>query len=191
MSTVAADASRGGVTVRELRWSDFDPIREMYLLLYEERETNPEIGIHRFHARPSYADEVAWFANLYRAVLAGDAVVSVGVADGVVVGHCTVRRIEPGANSETDHNGVLGIVVHRDYRSRGIGRAILADALRQCEGRFEVVRLSVFATNRRARKLYEEFGFVHVGTFPRHVHRGDRYVDEELMAKVLPGAPNR
>ena len=190
MSPGGAGSVPPALTVRELRWSDFDAIRETYLRLYDERESNPEIGIHLFAVRPSYADEVAWFANLYRSVLSGEAVVSVGVRDGVVVGHCTVRRLYPGPDSETAHNGVLGIVVDAPHRGTGVGRAILADALRQCVGRFEVVRLSVFATNRRARKLYEEFGFVYVGTMPRMVHRGDRYIDEELMVTTI-GPPNR
>jgi ribosomal protein S18 acetylase RimI-like enzyme len=181
----------GGAAVRELRWSDFDAIREAYWLLYAERESDPGIGIHLFSTPPSYADEVGWFTNLFRAVLAGDAVVSVAERDGVAVGHCTVQRVGPRPDSETGHVGLLGVLVHRDHRGHGVGRALLAHALAQCEGRFDNVRLSVFATNTRARKLYEEFGFVHVGTYPRGILRGDRYIDEILMVKPLAHPPNR
>jgi len=191
---VSSDSGPGPgrrLTVRELRWTDFDPIREIYWLLYDEREAHSDVGIHLFDTRPDYADEVTWFANLFRSVAAGDAVVAVGEEDGVVIGHCTVRRFGPGPRSETSHMGELGILVHRDHRGRGIGRALLADVLRQCDGRFDSVRLSVFSTNRRARKLYEEFGFVHVGTVPRVFRRGDRYIDEEIMVRPLSAPPNR
>jgi RimJ/RimL family protein N-acetyltransferase len=177
------------VSIRELRWSDFDAVRDTYLLLYDEREQNSEIGITLFESRPSYSDEVAWFADLYRRVLAGDALVAVAESDGRSVGQCTVRRVGPTAESEAGHVGELGILVHRDHRGRGIGRALLARVLEACAGKFELVRLSVFATNVRARKLYEEFGFVRVGTLPRAIRRGTAYFDEELMVRPLPRSP--
>ncbi len=178
-------------TVRELRWSDLDALRESYYLLYDERETNPEIGITLFGTRPSMADEVAWFAQLYRAVLAGDAICVVGEVDGRAVGSCTIRRAAPTADSESAHMAELGIMVHRDHRSHGLGRALMARALREAEGHFETVFLRVFSTNVRARRLYEEFGFVRTGTIPREVRRGNRYFDAELMFKHLTPAPNR
>jgi RimJ/RimL family protein N-acetyltransferase len=177
------------VSVRELRWSDFDPIRETYWLLFEEREEQPDIGITLFETRPSYADEVAWFASLYRRVLAGDAIVGVAVRGESYLGHCTVGRVGPTADSEAAHVGELGILVHRDHRGEGAGRALLANVLARCVGHFEVVRLSVFSTNVRARRLYQEFGFVPVGTVPRAIRRGSTYFDEELMVKKLDRPP--
>ena len=177
------------VVIRELRWNDFDAIRENYMLLYEERRENPEIGITLFEDPPSYSDEVGWFAGLYRDVLSGISIVSVADRDGVAVGQCTVRREGPPGESENAHVGHLGIVVHRDHRGSGAGRALMRHALAECRGKFEVVRLSVFSVNVRARKLYEEMGFVYLGTIPRAIHRGDRYLDEDLMFKVIDGPP--
>ena len=53
---------------------------------------------------------------------------------------------------------------------------------------FEVVRLSVFATNPRAQRLYSRFGFVPVGRIPRAIRRGTEYIDEEEMVLLLPPA---
>ncbi len=106
--------------VRELRWSDFDAIRETFYLLFEERTVQRDIGITLFRKRPSYEDEVAWFTNLYRHVLAGDTIVAVAERDGLVVGHCTIRRVGPSDDSETSHVGELGILVHRDHRGPGL-----------------------------------------------------------------------
>jgi RimJ/RimL family protein N-acetyltransferase len=177
------------IVVRELRWTDFDPIRETFFRLFDEREVNPELGITLFDTRPSLEEEVTWFANLYRRVLQGEAVVAVAERAGAVVGHCTVSRVGPAAGSEAAHVGELGILVDREHRGKGVGRALLADALRQCRGKFEVVRLSVFSVNVRARRLYEEFGFVGVGHRAKAVHRGDRYFDEDLMQLDLARFP--
>ncbi len=184
--------SRPAVVVRELRWTDFDPLRETYYLLYEERETNPVLGIHLFAERPSLADEVRWFAGLYERVLRGDAVVRVAEVDGRVVGNCVVGRIGATATAENGHLGLLGILVHRDFRGRGVGRALLRSTLEGCRGVFELVHLSVWVENPRARRLYEEFGFVPIGRVPAGNRRGNRYHDDDLMILDLRnGAPNR
>ncbi|MGI0072084.1 MAG: GNAT family N-acetyltransferase [Thermoplasmata archaeon] len=179
---------QGGVLVRELRWSDFDPLRELYYLLYEERETNPSIGITLHGSRPSLADEVAWFQGMYRAALTGSTVVSVAERNGLVVGSCAVNRVGTSPTSESAHVGELGILVHRDHRGQGVGTALLEHSLRQCRGKFEVVQLSVFSVNAGARRLYERLGFRYLGTRPRHVRRGDRYYDEDLLTLDLPRA---
>jgi len=175
--------------VRPVRWSDFDDLREMYYGLYEERERGDFVGIHLFTDRPSPADEVAWFSAAYRRVLEGDAVFSVSEEGGRVVGNCMIACASPSARSETGHVGVLGILVHHDHRGKGVGRALLAHALDACRGRFEVVRLSVWVGNDRAKHLYEQFGFTTVGRIPREVRRGGQYFDSYEMVRVLPPAP--
>jgi ribosomal protein S18 acetylase RimI-like enzyme len=185
-------SSRDDFVVRELRWTDFPSLRELYFLLYEERETNPEIGITLFENRPTDDDEIAWFTGLYRRALSGESVVAVAERDGAVVGSCTVGLHGAAPTSESGHVGVLGILVHRDHRGQGIGRALLSSAIAQSRKKFEIVRLSVFSVNVRARRLYEEFGFRYVGTFPGHVRRGDRYFDEDLMVlDFRPAHANR
>lgn len=174
--------------VRDLRWTDFDGLRETYFLLYEERATHPDIGITLFRTQPSHEDEVAWFANLFRQVLSGESIVAVATRGGRAIGSCTIRRVGASPESEMAHVGELGILVHRDHRGAGVGRALLQDALHRCRGKFDVVRLSVFSVNRRARELYESFGFVFVGRIPRAVRRGETTYDEDLMVLDF-GAP--
>jgi len=53
------------------------------------------------------------------------------------------------------------------------------------------VRLSVFANNVRAKRLYTEFGFRDVGRQPRAIRRGDSYIDEDLMALDLGAGRTR
>ena len=174
--------------VRDVRWGDFDDLIEMYYELYEERDRGEPIGITLFAERPSRSDEVDWFAKLYCRVLSGDAVMAVAEDGGRAVGNCVIHRAGPSAGSEAGHVGVLGILVRRDQRGKGVGTALLTHALAAARGRFEVVRLTVFATNERARRLYERFGFVAIGRIPKAVRRGSKYFDEDEMVLLLPAS---
>lgn len=177
-----------------MRWSDFDDLVETYFQLYEERERGEPIGITLFGERPSRADEVEWFARGYRRVLLGDEVWIVAEVEGRTVGSCVIGRAAPNALSEQAHIGVLGILVRREYRGRGVGTALLTHALEAAKEKFEVVRLDVFSVNEGARRLYERFGFVLSGHVPRAIKRGDRYYDEDQMVlrfdRDSPGPAN-
>ncbi len=191
MTPAARTAAESGITVRDLRWTDFDSFRDIYWALYDERESQRDIGITLYGTRPSFADEVGWFTDLYRRATAGSTIVVVAEKDGVPIGHCAIRSLGANDDFESAHVGELGILVHRDHRGSGAGRALMRRSLELAARRFEVVRLSVFATNVRARRLYEEFGFAYVGTIPRVVRRGSDYFDEVLMVKEISRPSDR
>ena len=171
--------------LRDLEWTDFDALVENYYRCYDERAAGYPIGITLFAQKPSREAEAAWFSNLYRRVLEGATVGVVAEVDGRAGGSCFVDRRAPGPDSEMSHVGELGILVHQDYRGRGMGTALMQEALRRCRGRFEIVRLAVFANNEGAKKLYRSLGFELCGRLPRGVKRGDRYFDEEWMMLAL------
>jgi len=177
------------VELRPLRWEDFEALRAVYYELYEERANGEAIGIHLFQDRPSEVDEVSWFTGLFQRVLSGEVVVVIADLGGRAVGSCTVGPAGPLRRSEMGHVGVLGILVDRRYRGQGIGTSMLERCLAECRDKFEVVRLSVFADNEGARRLYERFGFTVCGRIPRAIKRGGRYIDEELMVLDLGHAP--
>lgn len=66
------------------------------------------------------------------------------------------------------HRARLGIGVERALRGQGLGRALLAAALRWARGEPDLlwIDLSVFEHNIRARRLYEELGFREIGRTP-------------------------
>ena len=168
---------------RELAWEDFPALARNYLALYDEVRENPDLGISLFAERPTWAEEGVWFAGLYRRVERGEAVAVVADEGGRAVGLCEVQR--KGPSPEAWHVGVLGVLVARDHRGHGAGRAMLERAIALCRGRFELVELTVNASNPRARKLYETVGFRLWGTFPRGLRRGDRYTDVDHMVLDL------
>src|SRR5580658_6921741 len=167
--------------VRELRWNDFDAVTEMYLHLYDKRAAGESIGISLFAEPPSLPDEAEWFANLYRKTLERQWFTAVAEEDGRAIGNCTIQPQAARADSELGHVGVLGVLVDHRRRGRGAGRAMMIRALEESRSRFEIVRLSVFADNLRAKALYRRLGFVPYVTLPRAIRRGANYIDEEFM----------
>jgi putative acetyltransferase len=171
--------------VRDMRPEDFPDLRANYYECYDERDAGLPIGIVLFRERPSEEAETAWFEGVRRSFDAGNLVSVVAESDGHVVGTCSVSRVGPNPDSEVGHVGGLGILVRRDHRGKGVGSALLEGALERCRGKFEVVQLAVFIDNEGAQRLYRRFGFQEIGVYPRAIKRGDRYIDERLMVRVL------
>jgi ribosomal protein S18 acetylase RimI-like enzyme len=172
-------------TTRELRWTDMDELVAAYFLLYEERAAGAPVGITLLHERPTREAEIAWFVELYRRVLEGTTLARIAEVDGHAVGSCTVAPAGAGTDSEGGHVGVLGLLIHRDHRNRGLGRTLLTDMIDRCRAKFEVIRLSVFSDNAPAIHLYERQGFRRCGHLPRAVRRGSAYFDVDEMVLVL------
>ncbi len=111
----------------------------------------------------------------------------VAVDGGRVVGHVYVQR---ELHPVTRHVATLGIAVAADHRSRGIGSALMAEAIRW--GRsvgVEKLMLSVYPSNSAAMALYRRFGFVDEGRLVRHSRKSYGYEDEVLMATWIGPEP--
>jgi len=109
-----------------------------------------------------------------------DAAVYVVDDDGEIVGRLSLAR-DPHPASR--HVADLGLMVAVGHRRRGIGRALLEQAV--AWARVSGVRkleLHVFPWNRPAIALYESFGFVREGYRAGHYRRDGDEVDAILMA---------
>ncbi len=68
-----------------------------------------------------------------------------------------------------DEIQILNIAVHKDFRRRGIARAMLEHAIRTgCEKKARTATLEVRRSNIAARRLYKSFGFRQVGERPNY-----------------------
>jgi RimJ/RimL family protein N-acetyltransferase len=105
-------------------------------------------------------------------------------AEGELVGRLSLAR-DPHPGSA--HVADLGLMVAKRYRRRGLGRALLEEAVAwaQTNG-VEKLELHVFPHNVPAIRLYERFGFEREGFRKRHYRRADgAYVDAILMAYAV------
>ena len=107
--------------------------------------------------------------------------------DGEIVGNLVFTI---GQRERLAHSGYLGMSLLSEWRSKGIGRALLTRFFEWANENehIEKVRLEVFADNKPAIALYQSFGFVKEGLFPRNVKfaEGD-YVDVIAMCKFTRG----
>ena len=108
------------------------------------------------------------------------AVFVVETDDGEIVGRLSVARDQHPASA---HVADLGLMVAAGWRRRGIGRALLVQAVEWARARgVSKLELHVFPHNDAAIALYEQFGFEREGYRKRHYRRTDGYVDAILMA---------
>lgn len=125
----------------------------------------------------SVADERRYLRTVQRHV---DAAVFVAEEDGEVVGRLSLAR-DPHPASR--HVADLGLMVAEGHRRRGIGTALLEEAVAWARGaRVRKLELHVFPWNEPALGLYESFGFEREGYRKRHYLRGGEEVDAILMA---------
>jgi putative acetyltransferase len=113
-----------------------------------------------------------------------DAAVYVAVVDGVVVGRLSLAR-DPHPASR--HVADLGLMVAATHRRRGVGTALLEQAVRWSEeSGVRKLELHVFPWNAPAIALYERFGFEREGLRRGHYVRDGEEVDAILMAYRVP-----
>ncbi|HET9047010.1 MAG TPA: GNAT family N-acetyltransferase [Casimicrobiaceae bacterium] len=104
-------------------------------------------------------------------------------AGGEIVGWCDVRRETIDSYA---HTGILAMGVIAPWRGRGVGERLIRTALDAARAAgFEKIELSVYASNTRARGLYEKVGFVLEGTRVRGRKVGDEYDDVHMMGLLL------
>lgn len=126
----------------------------------------------------SVGDERRYLRTLRRH--AGAAVYVAEAAGGEIVGRLSVARdIHPASRHVAD----LGLMVAAGHRRKGIGWALLEQAVRWAEETgVSKLELHVFPYNTPAMALYERFGFVREGYRRGHYRRGDELLDAILMA---------
>ncbi|HET8651353.1 MAG TPA: GNAT family protein [Gaiellaceae bacterium] len=109
-----------------------------------------------------------------------DAAVFVAELPEGIVGRLSLGR-DPHPASR--HVADLGLMVAASHRRRGIGKALLREAVEWARGSgIRKLELHVFPHNEAAIALYESFGFRREGLRRGHYRRGEEYVDAVLMA---------
>jgi ribosomal protein S18 acetylase RimI-like enzyme len=140
------------------------------------------------YVRPDHTRrDAAFYRRTFRHSWSSDRADLVAVTGDRVIGHLTAAR-EPGPT--TSHVASVGLAVASDWRGRGVGSALMEDAIEW--GRqmgVEKLALSVFPHNEAAIEMYRRFGFVEEGRLSGHSKKAIGYVDEILMGLWLIPQP--
>ncbi len=164
------------VILRAPKWDDLDHMLEFINSLIEERA---DITMNTKTTREK---EVEWLARLLTKVENDKAAVVVAEVDGRFVGQ---TEVEP-KGGRMRHVGVLGIAIMDRYRDMGIGTELMREVeplAKKLE--IEIMTLEVFASNERARHVYEKAGYREMGRLPRGAKREDEYTDTISMYKEI------
>lgn len=103
--------------------------------------------------------------------------------DGQLIGLIGYSRYE---GRKMAHGGkIISMYVRPAFRSRQVGRALVAHVVERARDEIEQVFLSCVTVNHAAYALYQRMGFVTYGTEPRILRVGDTYYDEYLMVKDI------
>jgi RimJ/RimL family protein N-acetyltransferase len=109
-----------------------------------------------------------------------DATVLVAEDEGRIVGRLSLSRDQHPASR---HVADLGLMVAESHRRRGVGTALLDEAVAWARAAgIRKLELHVFPWNEPALGLYHAFGFEREGYRRRHYERGGELVDAILMA---------
>lgn len=159
--------------IRRARPRDAGPL----VTLAEDVASEPEGWLITDGGWRTAADERRYLRALRRY---NDAAVFVAEGPDGIVGRLSLGR-DPHPASR--HVADLGLMVASTHRRRGIGRALLDQAVAWARGvGVRKLELHVFPHNAAAIALYESFGFRREGYRKAHYRRGSGYVDAILMA---------
>jgi len=163
-----------GVTVRPARTTDARRFVSFWREIVAEgrnvrsEEVRHPLRVYRSRFRRGWTDREAQIV-----AMEGDR----------MIGHVYVAREE---HPVTRHVATLGIAVAADRRRRGVGSALMTEAIEwaRTNGVQKIV-LSVYPHNSEAIALYRKFGFVDEGRLSRQSRKSYGYEDEILMADWL------
>lgn len=90
------------------------------------------------------------------------------------------------SNPRKRHMASLGIYVHTDYQSMGVGTALIEALLDLADRWLMLVRveLDAYTDNERAIRLYERLGFVREGVLRAAAIRNGKYADLLMMSRL-------
>lgn len=80
------------------------------------------------------------------------------------------------------HRAELSIAVRKRYWGQGIGSMLMKELIQYAkENGIEIINLDVRKDNEQAIRLYEKFGFRHIGTSPAYFKIKEEYIDFAVM----------
>lgn len=160
--------------VRPARPSDARSFLEMW----------EQVVAERWHVRTETVQTSArYWRKRFAHSWSGESASLTAIHASRVIGNLDVAR-EEGA--VTRHIASIGMAVAKDWRGRGVGSALMVEAIRWARSvHVEKLALSVYPHNTAARALYAKFGFIEEGCLTGHSKKSVGYLDEIVMGLWL------
>ncbi len=102
---------------------------------------------------------------------------------GKIIGNASIE----GFSRRMAHRAELGIAVVRAEWGQGTGGRLLEKVIEHAKAqKIEIIELEVRGDNERAIRLYQKYGFVKIGAYPKFLKMEDNtYADFDLMNLYL------
>ena len=167
------------VILRTPKWEDIDDLLALINSLIDEEA---DIWMREPVTRN---EQIHWLSRRLAAIEKGQVIQIVAEVNSHVIANTDVT-IKIGQRS---HVGDIGIIIKQGYRDIGIGSEMLKQLIAQARQRgLIIVTLGVFATNSRAKHVYEKLGFREYGRIPGEIFKNGHYIDHITMVKILDEA---
>jgi RimJ/RimL family protein N-acetyltransferase len=149
------------------------------------RELLTEPNLHLPLTSAEFTLTIAEEQQLLADVAAADnSVVLLAEVDTHIVGELNLKG---GKRQATRHSALLGISVRQDWRSQGVGSALMTQAIAWARGSGVITRIElyVYERNQAAVHLYQKFDFELEGRRHRALYQNGEYLDDLVMALLL------
>jgi len=161
------------VDIRSATIDDAEAIRQIYNLEVETSTVTLDLVPRTLEQQQQYL-----------ARRAGTYAVLVAVDQGTVVGFGSLSpyRDRPGYNGTAEDS----IYIHRDHQGAGLGRQLLGAVVEVAQAHgFHSLMARVAAGHSASRRLHESLGFVHIGTEREVGRKFGRWIDMDLLQRML------
>jgi RimJ/RimL family protein N-acetyltransferase len=167
------------IIIREAKLDDAEQLIAHIIAI--ANEPGSQILLWPSELQLTVEDERKWIsANLE----AENSTLLVAEHEGKIVG---VLSCKGGEQKGARHSTTLGISIHKDWRSQGVGRALMERAIAWAKGTGVIkrIQLEVTAGNASGIHLYEKLGFEKEGLRRRGMFKYGEYLDTWMMALLV------
>lgn len=166
------------IIIRSLSTKDLRQVKKFQIFINSLIKEDVQIKINK---KKSLKEELDWLKEHLVKIKKKKAVFLVAEYNNEIVGSTGIDL----NRGKKEHVGEFGITIRKDYRGVGLGKYLMGEVIKLARTKLKpktwIIRLSVFATNKPAIRLYERCGFKIVAKIPKQVKHKGKLIDEIIM----------
>lgn len=170
------------IIIQSLSKKDLKQAKKFQIFINSLIKESVQIKINK---KKSLKEELSWLKEHLEKIKKHKVVFLVAEYNNKIIGATGVEL----SRGKKEHVGEFGISIQKDFRGIGLGKYLIGEVLELAQTRLkpkpQIIRLSVFATNELAIKLYEKCGFLKVARIPKQVQHKGKLIDEIIMLLYL------